>query len=37
MINRITLLKYRYRGSVSSNYVQTLDNDTFAKYKYATQ
>ena len=30
IINRITLLKYRYRGSFSSDYVPTLDNDTFA-------
>ena len=28
--NRIPLLKCRYRGSFPSNYVQTLDNDTFA-------
>ena len=30
IINRIPLLKYRYRGSFPSDYVQTLDNDTFA-------
>ena len=30
IINRIPLLKYRYRGSVPSDYVQTHDNDTFA-------
>ena len=30
MINRIPLLKYRYRGSFPSDYVPTLDNDTFA-------
>ena len=29
-INRIPLLKYRYRGSFPSDYVPTLDNDTFA-------
>ena len=29
MINRIPLLKYRYRGSFPSDYVPTLDNDTF--------
>ena len=29
-INRIPLLKFRYLGSFPSNYVQTLDNDTFA-------
>ena len=29
-INRIPLLKYRYRGSFLSDYVPTLDNDTFA-------
>ena len=28
--NRIPLLKYRYRGSFPSDYVPTLDNDTFA-------
>ena len=28
-INRIPLLKYRYRGSYPSDYVRTLDNDTF--------
>ena len=27
--NRISLLKYRYRGSFPSDYVPTLDNDTF--------
>ncbi len=30
IINRIPLLKYRYRGSFSSDYVPTLDNDIFA-------
>ena len=30
IINRIPLLKYRYRGSFPSDYVPTLDNDTFA-------
>ena len=30
LINRIPLLKYRYRGSFSSDYVPALDNDTFA-------
>ena len=29
-INRIPLLKYRYSGSFPSNYVPTLDNETFA-------
>ena len=29
-INRIPLLKYRYRSSFPSDYVPTLDNDTFA-------
>ena len=29
-INRIPLLKFRYLGSFSSDYVPTLDNDTFA-------
>ena len=29
-INRIPLLKYRYRGSFPTDYVPTLDNDTFA-------
>ena len=29
-INRIRLLKYRYRCSFSSHFVPTLDNDTFA-------
>ena len=30
IINRIPLLKYRYRGSFLSDYVPTLENDTFA-------
>ena len=30
MINRIPPLKFRYRGSFPSDYVPTLDNDTFA-------
>ena len=30
IIDRIPLLKYRYLGSFPSDYVQTLDNDTFA-------
>ena len=30
IINRIPLLKYRYRGSFPSDYVPTLDNDTSA-------
>ena len=30
IINRIPVLKYRYRGSFPSDYVPTLDNDTFA-------
>ena len=30
IINRIPLLKYRYRGFFTSDYVPTLDNDTFA-------
>ena len=30
IINRIPLLKYRYRGSLASDNVPTLDNDTFA-------
>ena len=30
IINRIPLLKYRYSGSFPSDYVPTLDNDTFA-------
>ena len=30
IINRIPLLKYRYRGFFPSDYVPTLDNDTFA-------
>ena len=29
IINRIPKLKYRYRGSFPSDYVPTLDNDTF--------
>ena len=29
-MNRIPLLKYRYRGSFPSDCVPTLDNDTFA-------
>ena len=29
-INRILLLKFRYLGSFPSDYVPTLDNDTFA-------
>ena len=29
LINRVPLLKYRYRGSFPSIYVPTLDNDTF--------
>ena len=29
-INRIPLLKYRYRGSFPSDYVPALDNETFA-------
>ena len=29
-INCIPLLKYRYRGSFPSDYIPTLDNDTFA-------
>ena len=29
IFNRISLLKYRYRGSLPSDYVPTLDNDTF--------
>ena len=29
-INRIPLLKFRYLGSFPSDYVPTLDNDTFA-------
>ena len=29
-MNRIPLLKYRYRGSFPSDYVPTFDNDTFA-------
>ena len=29
-INRIPLLKYRYGGSFPSDYVPTVDNDTFA-------
>ena len=30
IINRIPLLKLRYLGSFPSDYVPTLDNDTFA-------
>ena len=30
IINRISLLKHRYRGSFPSDYVPTLDDDTFA-------
>ena len=30
IINRIPILKYRYRGSFPSEFVPTLDNDTFA-------
>ena len=30
IINRILLLKYRYRASFPSDYVPTLDNETFA-------
>ena len=30
IIDRILLLKFRYLGSFSSDYVPTLDNDTFA-------
>ena len=30
IINRIPLLKFRYLGSLPSDYVPTLDNDTFA-------
>ena len=30
IINRIPILKYRYRGSFPSDYVPTLDKDTFA-------
>ena len=30
IINRIPLLKFRYLGSVPSDYVPTLENDTFA-------
>ena len=30
IINRIPLLKYRYTGSFPSDYIPTLDNDTFA-------
>ena len=32
-INRIPLLKYRYRGSVPSDFVPNHDNDTFANIK----
>ena len=30
IINRIPLLNFRYLGSFPSDYVTTLDNDTFA-------
>ena len=30
IINRMPLLKFRYLGSFPSDYVPTLDNDTFA-------
>ena len=30
IINRIPLLKFRHLGSLPSDYVPTLDNDTFA-------
>ena len=30
IINRILLLKFRYLGSFPSDYIPTLDNDTFA-------
>ena len=30
IINRITMLKFRYLGSFPSDYFPTLDNDTFA-------
>ena len=30
IVNRILLLKFRYLGSFPSDYVPTLDNDTFA-------
>ena len=30
IINRIPLLKFRYLGLFPSDYVPTLDNDTFA-------
>ena len=30
ILNRIPLLKFRYLGSFPSDYVPTLDNDTFA-------
>ena len=30
IINRIPLLKYRYRGSFPSDYFPVFDNDTFA-------
>ena len=30
IINRIPLLKYRYRGFFPSDYIPTFDNDTFA-------
>ena len=29
IINRIPFLKYRYRGSFPSDYIPTVDNDTF--------
>ena len=32
-INRIPLLKYRYRGSFPSDYVPTLEIDTYAIIK----
>ena len=32
-INRIPLLKFRYFGSFPSDYVPTLDNDTFVNIK----
>ena len=30
IINRISLLKFRYFGLLPSDYVPTIDNDTFA-------
>ena len=33
IINRIPLLKYRYRGSLPPDFVPTLNNDTFAIIK----